>query len=85
MATTAPHSPHHSADPVRWRAELAAYCAATAFLGLTVLGSGADGDHGWVQFHARLSVGGQDRSFGERSTFVREGGRWLYVDGLPSD
>lgn len=51
------------------------------FLGLTVLDAQADGDHGEVTFHARIFVRGQDRSFTERSRFVREEGRWRYAEG----
>lgn len=81
MATTAPESPHRGADPAAWREELAAYCAAVSFDGLEVRGATEDGDRGTVTFFARLSAGGRDLSFGERSRFVRRADRWWYVDG----
>ncbi len=47
------------------------------FLGLRIVR--AEGDQ--VLFDARIFERGQDRSFAELSTFVREGGRWLYAGG----
>jgi SEC-C motif-containing protein len=51
------------------------------FLGLTILDAHDDGARGEVTFHARIFERGQDRSFTERSTFVREGGAWRYAAG----
>jgi SEC-C motif-containing protein len=81
MATTAPESPHRAEDAAAWREELATYCAAVTFEGLEVRDASEDGDRGTVTFFARLRAGERDLSFGERSRFVRRGGRWWYVDG----
>jgi SEC-C motif-containing protein len=51
------------------------------FLGLTILDARDDGARGEVTFHARIFERGQDRSFTERSTFLREGGAWRYAAG----
>ncbi len=40
-----------------------------------------DADHAEVEFVARSRVGGRGQRLHEVSRFVREGGRWLYVDG----
>jgi len=40
-----------------------------------------DADHAEVQFVARSRVGGRGVRLSETSRFVREGGRWFYVDG----
>lgn len=41
-----------------------------------------DADHAEVEFVARQrSAGGKAHRLHERSRFVREGGRWYYVDG----
>lgn len=40
-----------------------------------------DEAHAEVAFVARSRVGGRGQRLEERSRFVREGGRWLYVDG----
>ena len=40
-----------------------------------------DAEHAEVAFVARSRIGGRGQRLEERSRFVREGGRWLYVDG----
>lgn len=40
-----------------------------------------DADHAEVEFVARFRVAGRAVRQHERSRFVREGGRWWYVDG----
>lgn len=40
-----------------------------------------DADHAEVEFVARHRVGGRAVRLHETSRFVREGGRWFYVDG----
>jgi SEC-C motif-containing protein len=51
------------------------------WLGLEVYGDGVDGNSGWVHFIARVrDASGRATRLEERSRFVREGGRWLYLD-----
>jgi SEC-C motif-containing protein len=40
-----------------------------------------EGDHATVEFVARSKQGGRAHRLHETSRFVREGGRWFYVDG----
>ena len=40
-----------------------------------------DADHAVVEFVARYRVAGRAVRLHETSRFVREGGRWFYVDG----
>jgi SEC-C motif-containing protein len=40
-----------------------------------------DADHAIVEFVARSKLGGRAERLHETSRFVREGGRWFYVDG----
>ena len=40
-----------------------------------------DADHAFVEFVARSKLGGRAHRLHERSRFVREDGRWYYVDG----
>jgi SEC-C motif-containing protein len=40
-----------------------------------------DDDHATVEFVARSKLGGRAHRLHEVSRFVREGGRWFYVDG----
>jgi len=48
---------------------------------LRVLAAHEDGDEAKVEFIARWRRGGSIDSLREVSRFVREGGRWLYVEG----
>ena len=52
------------------------------WLGLKVLPHEAGtADSAIVEFIARYKAGGRANELHETSRFVREGGRWLYVDG----
>jgi SEC-C motif-containing protein len=52
------------------------------WLGLEVRRHAAiDADHAVVEFVARSKLGGRAQRLHETSRFVREGGRWYYVDG----
>ena len=54
----------------------------TKWLGLTVKSHRVlDEDHATVEFVARSRLGGRGHRMHETSRFVREGGRWYYVDG----
>jgi SEC-C motif-containing protein len=44
-----------------------------------------DADHAIVEFVARYKVSGRAQRLHEVSRFVREDGRWLYVDGDIAD
>ena len=55
-------------SPVKW-------------LGLEVRLARADGDVGVVEFVARCRDGGRAQRMHELSRFVRENGRWYYIDG----
>jgi SEC-C motif-containing protein len=53
------------------------------WLGLSVQASGMLGPHeGWVRFVARSKLGGRAHRLEETSRFVREGGRWFYMDAI---
>lgn len=58
--------------------------AATKWLGLEIKRTEAGGEQdqrGLVEFVARYKVGGRAHRLHEVSRFVREDGRWYYVDG----
>ncbi len=57
-------------QPVKW-------------LGLDVRHAEEAGDAGVVEFVARCKVGGRAERMHEVSRFVRENGRWFYIDGAP--
>jgi SEC-C motif domain protein len=51
------------------------------WLSLEVLHSDASGDVGVVEFIAHYKDNGKAGKLHELSRFVREGGKWLYIDG----
>lgn len=53
----------------------------TKWLGLEVRRHVPDGDKATVEFVARYKIGGRAHRLHEVSRFVREDGRWFYVDG----
>jgi SEC-C motif-containing protein len=55
-------------SPVKW-------------IGLEVLHAEATGDAGVVEFVARCRVSGRAQRMHETSRFVRQDGRWYYIDG----
>lgn len=56
--------------------------SALKWLGLSIKAAHTEGDHATVEFIARYRVGGGSAArLHERSRFVREQGRWLYVEG----
>jgi len=70
-AATRPDLQDLSADPVKW-------------LGLKIIGSNGGGqsdNSGTVEFIANCLLAGRQQQIHEVSRFVREGGRWFYVDG----
>ena len=67
--------------------ELAGYCRMVKCISLKILGTelgGAQDDTGVVIFHASLQINGRRTLHREVSRFVREGGRWAYLDGETS-
>jgi SEC-C motif-containing protein len=52
------------------------------WLGLQIMRSAhTSPDHAEVEFVARSQLGGRAHRLHENSRFVREAGRWFYVDG----
>ena len=49
--------------------------------GAAAAGAGADIHRAWVEFVARSKLGGRAHRSHETSRFVREDGRWFYLDG----
>jgi SEC-C motif-containing protein len=50
-------------------------------MGLEVLHADETGDAGVVEFVARCKIYGRAERMHELSRFVREQGRWYYIDG----
>lgn len=67
------------------RDELATYCKSVQCVGLKIVGKekgGKDDDTGVVTFHASIQANGRRTLHIETSTFARENGKWVYVDGV---
>jgi SEC-C motif-containing protein len=67
------------------REELLQYCKSVSCVGLKIIskekGEKAD-DTGLVTFHASLQANGRRSLHIETSSFAREQGKWVYVDGV---
>ncbi len=63
------------------RRELERACKRFKYRGLWILDHAAQGEQAKVLFQVKLWDTGKDRSFVERSKFVRDGEAWRYVDG----
>ncbi len=66
------------------REELVQYCRTVRCVGLKIARKekgGAGDAEGLVTFHASLQANGRRSLHIETSTFAREDGRWVYVDG----
>lgn len=64
--------------------ELSRYCRAVKCISLRILATEAGGpgdETGTVTFHAKLLINGRRMLHREKSRFVREDGRWAYLDG----
>ncbi len=67
------------------REELATYCKSVQCVGLKIvakLKGGPEDTEGVVTFHASLQANGRRSLHIETSTFAREDGKWVYVDGV---
>ena len=81
LATTLEGSPAWD-DAEDWADRVRDWCAATRFVGLSILESPSPvGDHGLVAFAATLSQDGVESVLRERSAFHRRDGAWFYHSG----
>jgi SEC-C motif-containing protein len=67
------------------REELVQYCKSISCVGLKIVGKengGKEDEAGVVTFHASLQANGRRTLHIETSSFIRENGRWVYVDGI---
>jgi len=64
--------------------ELGRYCRTVKCISLRILeteAGGKDDETGVVLFHAKLLINGKRMLHREKSRFIREEGKWTYVDG----
>ena len=67
------------------REELIEYCKSVSCVSLKIVSrdkGGKGDDTGTVTFHASLQTQGRRSLHIETSTFARENGRWVYLDGV---
>lgn len=81
IATTHPANPAYMTDITQWKHDILAFSKATRFLGLTIHTFLDGPEEAFVLFTAHLQQNGVDTSFTEKSRFLKEGERWLYVRG----
>jgi SEC-C motif domain protein len=81
MDTTHPEHPQYQTDRNLWKADIELFCHETRFLFLKIL-EFIDGDTtAYVSFTANLQQNNENATFTEKSTFVKENGKWLYKAG----
>ena len=80
--TTHPDHPAYERNRKKWKKDILAFTRSTQFIGLDILNF-TEGEHeASVTFCAHLQQAGRDVSFTEKSTFLKEQGRWYYVMGV---
>lgn len=74
---------HPNCQAATFRAEIEAGFARTQWLGLAVFehAAGKNDSEGYVSFIARFNENGKTGAIIERSRFLKENGRWYYIDG----
>ncbi len=81
LATSHPDLVANEGGLEAFRRSLREACRTLRYQGLTVREAHEDGDTGEVTFAVRVFSKGRDVSFAERSTFLRDDGRWRYLTG----
>jgi SEC-C motif-containing protein len=78
MSTTHPDNSDFTEEREQWKKEILAFSRATAFEGLKTVAFVDGEEEAYVTFEALLSSG----LLREKSRFLKENGKWLYVDGV---
>lgn len=81
IETTHPKNPNFSPNQKQWTQEIENFHDEVSFEGLEILSSTFGEKESFVTFVAYLSEEGEELTFTEKSRFLKEGERWLYVDG----
>jgi SEC-C motif-containing protein len=81
IATTHSQNQDFTSDISSWKKGILDFCENTSFNGLEIIDF-IDGElESYVTFKAILEQANQDATFTEKSRFLKENGKWLYVDG----
>jgi SEC-C motif-containing protein len=81
LETTHPNHPDRKIPLSEKRAQIEAFSKGTVFKKLEIRDFEEKGTFATVTFFATLRQGEKDASFGEKSTFEKVNGRWLYLSG----
>lgn len=81
IETTHPNNPQYQLDFTNWEKEILAFAHTVRFEKLEILSDHENAHEGYVTFRAYLIQGSKDVSFEEKSHFVYDNQRWLYLDG----
>jgi SEC-C motif-containing protein len=68
-------------DKKTWQRSIQNFIKQTKFENLDIVDFSDDELQAFVTFRAKLSSNGEDTSFMEKSRFIKENGRWYYIDG----
>ena len=81
--TTHRDNESYQANKGAWERTLKQFLSKADYMGLRVMSSEVNDtdDEGYVSFIALLIYDGKEASFSEKSRFVKENNKWLYVDG----
>jgi SEC-C motif-containing protein len=85
IATLHASHPDAKLDRPALAQSFASSARAHKYTGLTILDSSEDGERATVTFRARLFERGRDRSFTERSTFLKTESGWQYASAEIDD
>lgn len=81
IATTHSQNQDFTSDVSSWKKGILDFCENTSFNGLEIIDF-IDGElESYVTFKAILEQANEDATFSEKSRFLKENGKWLYVDG----
>ena len=81
IATTHSQNQDFTSDISSWRKGILDFCENTSFNGLEIVDFINGELESYVTFKAILEQANQDATFTEKSRFLKENGKWLYVDG----
>ncbi|SFV90046.1 UPF0225 protein YchJ [hydrothermal vent metagenome] len=78
MKTTHPQNSDYTEEKIQWKEEIMQFCHHTQFLRLNITKIAEGDTEAYISFKAHLSSG----ILKEKSRFLKENGRWYYVDGI---
>jgi SEC-C motif domain protein len=82
VETTHHLSPERGHDLNEWKKDILEFCQNTSFHDLNILENEEKEKQAFVTFKASLSNQGRDISFIEKSQFLKDSGRWLYLKAM---